>query len=120
MELLTTIFLLTACFSAVPGQLTFPPNATANYQLKTCLKPNQPGKERFDNLWLFSYHTGAGLGDATLSATGRNQSAVGYLSPTNQTSSTGQEYYDQIMNLGNAFPWSMSEPATDTLMSTSR
>ena len=47
-------------------------NSTREFKLKTNLKPNQAGKGRFKNLYLESYHTGAGLDDAVLISTPRN------------------------------------------------
>jgi hypothetical protein len=39
-------------------------NSTQEYYLHTTLKPNQPGKQRFNGLWVVAWHTGAGLDDA--------------------------------------------------------
>lgn len=84
-------------------------NNTREYYLRTALKPGQTGKERFDNLYPNSYHTGAGLGDAVL----YNKSAVhpgrGYTVPTNLTLSNGKASLEQRFDLGNEFPWGLSE-----------
>lgn len=54
-------FLATAFAQA--GSVT---NTSREYLLKTDLQPNQPGKERFNNLYLEAYHIGAGLNDAVM------------------------------------------------------
>ncbi|CAK3932297.1 Hypothetical predicted protein [Lecanosticta acicola] len=84
-------------------------NSTQEYRLKTCLKPGQAGKEQYDNLWLVSYHTGAGLSDATFMSAANKSSAIrGYLGPTNVTSSNGTKYYNQLFDLNNTFPFGLA------------
>ncbi|RMX88652.1 hypothetical protein D0869_01466 [Hortaea werneckii] len=70
-------------------------NQSQEYNLQTCLKPGQAGKERFEGLWLVSYHTGAGLGDATFIEERTAAAAKGFWSRS------------MAFNLGNAFPWQM-------------
>ncbi len=53
----------------------------ARYRLKTDLKPGQPGKERFSDLYLEAYHTGAGLDDAVM-VPNATAGIVGYLNGT--------------------------------------
>lgn len=82
-------------------------NHSQEYNLQTCLKPGQAGKERFEGLWLVSYHTGAGLGDATFIEERTAAAAKGFLEQVNGTTIENNNY--QAFNLGNAFPWQMSE-----------
>lgn len=78
-------------------------NDTQQYRLKSELKPGQRNKRLFENMYLYSYHTGAGLGDATFS---RNGSAgiTGFLNATN-TSTADAPNYMQEFDLGTGFPW---------------
>lgn len=78
-------------------------NNTLEYRLKTEVKPHQRGKRFYDSLYLYSYHTGAGLGDATFS---RNSSLgiKGFLNPTN-TSAPEAPNYVQEFDLGTEFAW---------------
>lgn len=78
-------------------------NDTGEYRLKTQVKPHQRGKGLYDNLYLISYHTGAGLSDATFA---RNASigAKGFLNATN-TSTADAPNYLQEFDLGSTFPW---------------
>jgi len=98
--LLSVTVLSTAAFAAQ--------NTSTEYHLKTCLKPNQPGKERFENLWLQGYHTGAGENDATFTSNRSAPLVAGYLSATNVTFN-GQKFYQQGVDLGTQFPWQMSK-----------
>jgi hypothetical protein len=52
-----------------------------HYRLKTEVKPHQRGKGNYNNLYLTTYHTGAGLNDATFIKNSSNP-AVGYLNGT--------------------------------------
>ncbi|KAK4544399.1 hypothetical protein LTR36_004290 [Oleoguttula mirabilis] len=106
MQLLATILVSIALLTSASAQFTGL-NTSREYNIRTCLKPGQPGKARFDNLWLDDYHTGAGLSDAVFFPTRTNVTAAGYLYPTNQTSAAGQKYYYQAFNLGNPFPWQL-------------
>lgn len=58
------------------------------FYLHTQLKPDQPGKDRFDNLWLYAYHTGAGLNDAMLSGN-KTHAIAGSLTASNITTTPG-------------------------------
>lgn len=71
--------LLIALFTTADAKVK---NSTQEFHLKTVLKPNQPGKAHFGNLWLEAYHTGAGLNDAVMVP---KQSAAikGFLNGTN-------------------------------------
>ncbi|KAK5127302.1 hypothetical protein LTR08_004440 [Meristemomyces frigidus] len=60
-------------------------NTSQEYNLRTCLKPNQPGKDRFENLWLSTYHIGAGQSDAVFLPNRNNNTTAGFLSPSNTT-----------------------------------
>lgn len=57
-------------------------NTTQEYRLKTDLKPGQRGKQRFNNLYIEAYHTGAGLSDAVM-VKNATQYIVGFLNGTN-------------------------------------
>jgi len=101
--IVTFLSLITLLSTALAAQ-----NTSREYHLRTCLKPHQPGKERFENLWLQAYHTGAGENDATFTSNHSAVLAAGYLSATNLTSATGQKFYQQAIDLGTTFPWQMS------------
>lgn len=68
--------LVLACASIVTAAL----NNTREYQLKTKVKPGQPDKARFANLWLSPYHTGAGTNDVVFQK-GQKGSSKGSLRP---------------------------------------
>ena len=56
---------------------------------------------------MVSYHTGAGLGDATFIEERTAAAAKGFLEQVNGTTIENNNY--QAFNLGNAFPWQMSK-----------
>lgn len=87
-------------------------NETREYRLKTEVKPHQRNKRFYDNLYLYSYHTGAGLGDATFD---RNSSAgiVGTLNATNTSTANAPDYVQQF-DLGTGFPYSLYLAEADT------
>ena len=64
MNLINLILTLSAFFATALCQSPLFTNTSQEYHLKTKLKPGQAGKQRFDGLYLESYHTGAGLDDA--------------------------------------------------------
>jgi hypothetical protein len=76
LHLVTTVVLL------AEGAVAAIENATQEYLLKTDLKPGQPGKERFSDLYIEAYHTGAGLDDAVM-VPDPTQYIVGFLNGTN-------------------------------------
>ncbi|KAK3721049.1 hypothetical protein LTR37_003339 [Vermiconidia calcicola] len=102
MQLIQLILTLATFLLTVKCQVQ---NTTQQYRLKTELKPNQPGKERYGNLYLAGYHIAAGLSDAVLLS---DQSAgiTGFLNGTN-----GQvneiTYQNQVFDLGNDFAWTL-------------
>jgi len=63
-----------------------------HYRLKTEVKPHQRGKGAYNDLYVVSYHTGAGLSDATF-VKNASDSAVGYL---NATSSSTDKAPDNV------------------------
>jgi len=71
-------------------------NTSREFHLHTQLKPGQDGKARFDNLWLYAYHTGAGMNDAMLSAN-KSYAIPGFLNGTNLEFDLGTQ----------GIPWSM-------------
>jgi hypothetical protein len=81
-------------------------NTTKEYQLQTCLKPGQNDKSQYNNLWLSSYHTGAGLNDVVFHKV-QSGASKAFLNATNVTSSSGTQYYNQLFDLGNDFPWGL-------------
>lgn len=109
MDLLAILLAFTTLLATAFAQTAV--NTSQEYNLRTCLKPGQPHKARFDNLWMYAYHTGAGMNDVTFAADLTNVSAKGYLSPVNLTSS-GNNF--QEFNLGNDFPWTMGEPPSSS------
>ncbi|KAK0305728.1 hypothetical protein LTR91_009714 [Friedmanniomyces endolithicus] len=103
MQLLAALFALSALVAAALSQSV---NTSQEYNLKTCLKPDQPGKQRFDNLYLYTYHTGAGENDVVFDAALTNSSAKGFLTPV--TNSTAPNNNFQQFDLGTQpYPWTM-------------
>ena len=102
MRFFATILALTTLTATALGAIK---NTTREYHLKTALKPGQPGKERYNNLWLEAYHTGAGENDAVMV---KDQAAAikGFLNGTNGKEA-GVTYQNQVFDLGNSFPWTM-------------
>ena len=97
--LLTTFFILAA---AIPvPQFSPPVPSTRFYYLKALIQQpytNPDAHTDFNNTYVNSYHTGAGLSDATLNGTTIN-AAPGFLNGTNQQFNlTAADGY---------FPWSM-------------
>ena len=82
MKLILTLIALATLLATAFGAEAALKNTTQEYHLKTVLKPNQSGKERYNNLWLEAYHTGAGLDDAVMV---KNPKAAikGFLNGTN-------------------------------------
>ncbi|KXL43587.1 hypothetical protein M433DRAFT_144936 [Acidomyces richmondensis BFW] len=62
------------------------------YHLKTSLKPGQSDKARFDELWLYAYHTAAGFNAVTFSKSLTSSAAEVYLQPVPNTTSTEDNY----------------------------
>ncbi|KAK5121537.1 hypothetical protein LTR85_005370 [Meristemomyces frigidus] len=106
MQPFTTLLAFTTLLTAATAQYVGL-NTSQEFNIRTCLKPNQPGKERFDNLWLVGHHSGAGQSDAVFEPTRTNVTDAGYLTPANQTTASGEALYNQMFNLGNPFPWQL-------------
>ncbi|KAK0983102.1 hypothetical protein LTR91_011334 [Friedmanniomyces endolithicus] len=103
MQLLPALFAFSALVAAAVCQSV---NTSQEYNLKTCLKPNQPGKQRFDNLYLYAYHTGAGENDAVFDAALTNSSAKGFLAPVTNPTVPNNNF--QQFDLGTQpYPWTM-------------
>jgi len=82
-------------------------NTSREYLLHTELKPGQGStKKHFDNLWLVASHTGAGLNDAVLYSN-KSYAIKGFENATNITQSNGEPYFNQLFDLGGAFPYDM-------------
>lgn len=76
-------------------------NTTQEFLIKTRTKPSDSDKCSFDNLYLTSYHTGAGQSDPVFT----NDTTVArpfFLSPTNMMGFQ-RLYYEA----GNNFPWTL-------------
>lgn len=100
--LLTIVSLLVA---AIPmPQFSLPPADTKYYYLKAVVTQpyaNPSAHSDFNNTYLESYHTGAGLSDGTLNASTQN-AVQAFLNGTNQQFNlTAADGY---------FPWSMFLP----------
>lgn len=74
-------------------------NTSREFYLHTQLKPNQAGKERFDGLWLYAYHTGAGMNDAMLSRN-KTHAIAGFLSSSDVTTPDGDPLSGLKFDLG--------------------
>ena len=109
MQLLAAIFAALSFITLASCQnLTL--NTTQAYYLRTDLKPGQPDKARFDGLYLYAYHTGAGMNDAVFAANKTSYAAKGFLNATTLTDFNNQtysNYSNQEFDLGNPFPWTM-------------
>ena len=81
MNLIYILLALTTFLTTVLCQDADVKNTTREFQLKTTIKPGHPGKERYNNLWLAAYHTGAGLDDA-LMINNRSSAIKGFLNGT--------------------------------------
>lgn len=108
-----------AIFASIASSAVAALNDTGEYRLKTELKPHQRNKRLFENLvsnrmsvlhapklteqYVTSYHTGAGLGDATFIRNGSAAPAA-FLKATN-TSTADALNYIQEFDLGTQFPW---------------
>ncbi|KAF2217248.1 hypothetical protein CERZMDRAFT_93298 [Cercospora zeae-maydis SCOH1-5] len=90
--LVLAIFGLTVTSITVTGPL---------YQIKTELQPSSANKTDYNNLWLSTYHTGAGLNDVVFQST-QNNSAKAYFSPTNVT-----DRDNLLFDLGTTFTWGL-------------
>ncbi|KAI5257500.1 hypothetical protein E4T42_01074 [Aureobasidium subglaciale] len=99
---LRTIFSIAALATTALASL----NTSREYQLQSQLKPGQADKKRFDNLWLVASHTGAGLNDAVL-YTNKSSGIKGFANDTNITQSNGKPYFNQLFDLGGAFPYDL-------------
>jgi len=108
MQLITTLLFIATLLTLASTQST-PINTSVEYNLKTWIKPGQTGKQQYTNLWLQTYHTGAGESDAVFVPTLYNTTAKGFLNTTNVTSPSGQQFYKQAFDLGNPFAWQMSK-----------
>ncbi|GAB7337885.1 hypothetical protein MBLNU457_4276t1 [Dothideomycetes sp. NU457] len=102
LELSLPVLSLAAAAMAAPTAL----NTTREFKLISIVKPGQDDKCAFDGLYLTSYHTGAGISDATFTPH-LNVSASAFL---NETSSLGPAQaatatYPLNFDLGTTYPW---------------
>jgi len=71
------------------------PHTGPTYYLRTCVVPGQDeSKSKYESLYIWSYHTGAGLGDAVASASRERFADPAFLNSSYQ-----------LWDLGNPFPW---------------
>lgn len=89
-------------------------NTSQEYRLKTAVKPNQPKKTRFNNLWLQGYHTGAGLNDVTFT-TQEKGANKGFLEKTNVTGKDDRPFYSALFDLGSDFSYDLVMDEYDTM-----
>lgn len=90
---ITTLLAATALAAPLTSVPSLSKRNDATFLLKTQLIN---GYSRFDNLYVESYHTGAGLSDATLSNS-TEYAAKGFLNGT-----------EWQFDLGNEFPWGLT------------
>ena len=102
MHLISLFLVFTTFLATALGAVK---NTTREFHLKTTLKPNQAGKERFANLYLEAYHTGAGLNDAVM-VPKEGAAIKGFLNGTNGLVK-GTKYQNMVFDLGNTFPYTM-------------
>lgn len=98
MNLLTSLALVASAVTATPLVPRAEDAAPPNFHLKT----TNAGQDAHNNLYVYGYHTGAGLNDAVLS-------------PDASKASTGQLNGTQVQfDLGSEFPYGLQmEGATD-------
>ena len=83
------------------------------FKLRTQLKPGQTGKEAFDGLWLFAYHTGAGTNDAVMSSNSSHASTMS-LNPINVTAVDNGALYTLDVGLNTPdIPWGVWPATTE-------
>ncbi|KAL2351607.1 hypothetical protein BJ546DRAFT_851931 [Cryomyces antarcticus] len=89
-----------------------PLNTTRSYYLKTQLSPRDQGRSRahLDHLYLYSYHTGAGLNDVALNAS-KTHASKGFLNVTATEFDLGNTW-PYGMALGYAATYAAWEPVT--------
>ncbi|OAA65428.1 hypothetical protein SPI_02215 [Niveomyces insectorum RCEF 264] len=97
--------------SVPPVFPTTTPTPPGRFYLKTQVKSGQTGKDAFDGLYLYAYHTGAGTNDAMLSS---NVSVAGkaYQQPGTVPDTTGgtqqPAYFSVLFDLGSPdVPWQL-------------
>lgn len=81
-------------------------DTSGEFYLRTQLKPGQAGKEGFDNLYLYAYHTGAGFNDAMLSSN-KSHAVPGFLTASNVTAADGTPLYGLQFYLGTTTAYSL-------------
>ena len=80
-----------------------------HYRLKTEVKPHQRGKGSYKNLYLTTYHTGAGLNDATF-VKNSSDAAVGYLNGTSTSTAKAPDNAQLFDLSSNTSPWYDATP----------
>jgi hypothetical protein len=89
-------------------------NTSQEFYLRTEVKPGQTGKESFNNLWVYGYHTGAGFNDAMVSAN-KSYARPGFLNASDIHKPDGTPLYGMEFDLGSQFPWSLQPDAAGNL-----
>ena len=83
-----------------------PLNTSQEFYVRTQVRPGQTGKEAFENLWLYAYHTGAGTNDAMLSSN-KSHAARGSLNASALRPPSGRTLYGLVLDLNTpGIPWS--------------
>ena len=104
MQLYKVVLVLQTWAAMVGAQFS---NTSRQFHLHTDLKPGQTGREAFNNLWLYSYHTGAGTNDAMLSGN-KSHALRGSLNASDFHSPKGQALYGLNFDLNTPnIPWKM-------------
>jgi len=89
-----------------------PASPTQSFYLKTSVfnatnrgSPVDASKEKYNNLWLWAFHTGAGENDAVVSSN-KSYAIPGFINMTG-VNAAGQHIGNLTFNLTNPFPWGM-------------
>ncbi|USW56682.1 hypothetical protein Slin15195_G100010 [Septoria linicola] len=94
--------ILVALLSFVLSLVAAALNTTSpQFQIQTQFLPASLGQAQYNNLWLSTYHTGAGLNDVVFQ-TAQDGASKAFLNSTNVTGSD-----NLLFDLGNTFAWGL-------------
>jgi len=85
-------FFTTALLAVSALSSTWAASTPKKYHLKTAVKPGQSGKARFNDLWLYAYHTAAGFNAVTFDKDLTSSAAEVYLQAGSNATSTEDNY----------------------------
>lgn len=102
MHLTNTLLALSALASTALSQGSVT-NTTREYRLRSQIKPHQRGKNAYNNLYIYGYHTGAGLDDAALSSN-ISIAETSFLNATATSTPTAPDNHE-IFDLGTQYPF---------------